>query len=183
MNNIKKQEPVGIIQVITGDGRGKTTSALGTAVRAVGYKHRVIILQFIKGDWYYGEQDGIRRLAPEVEFEKCGIGFYKIMDDDKPEELHKKAAAEGLARAEEVITSGDYNLVILDEINNAIHEGLLAVEDVIAVLKQKPPLVNVILTGRDAHERIIEHADMVSEVRDVKHPFKKGILAQRGFDY
>lgn len=179
----KKQEKVGIIHVITGDGRGKTTSALGTAVRAVGYKHRVIILQFIKGDWYYGEQDGIKRLAPEVEFEKCGLGFYKIVDDDKPEEAHKAAAAEGLCRAEEAITSGDYNLVILDEINNAIHEGLLSVKDVLEVLKKKPPLVHVILTGRDAHPEIIEFADMVSEIRDIKHPYTKGILAQRGFDY
>jgi cob(I)alamin adenosyltransferase len=179
----KKQEKIGIIQVITGDGRGKTTSALGTAVRAVGYGHRVIILQFIKGDWYYGEQDGIKRLAPEVEFEKCGLGFYKIMDDDKPEELHKKAAADGLRRASEAIKSGKYNLVILDEINNAIHEGLLKATDVTKILRNKPETVHIILTGRDAHREILEVADMVSEIRDVKHPFKKGILAQRGFDY
>ena len=141
------------------------------------------MLQFIKGDWYYGEQDGVKRLAPEMEFEKCGIGFFKIMDDDKPEELHRKAAAEGLHRAEEVITSEKYNLVILDEINNAIHDGLLEVKDVVKVLNKRPKLVNVILTGRNAAPEIMDIADMVSEIKDIKHPFEKGVLAQRGFDY
>lgn len=179
----QKQEQVGILAVITGDGKGKTTSALGTAVRAVGYGQKVIMLQFIKGDWYYGELDGVKRLAPQFTLEKCGIGFYKIMGDDKPEELHRKAASEGLRRAAEVVSSGEYQLVILDEINNAIKEGLLDVADVIAMLNTRHPKVHIILTGRDAHPDIIELADLVSEVRDIKHPYRKGILAQRGFDY
>ena len=178
-----KQEEIGILAVITGDGKGKTTSALGTVVRAVGYGHKVIMLQFIKGDWHYGELDGAKRLAPEFEMEKCGIGFYKIAGDDKPEELHKKAADEGLRRAKEVINSGEYNLVILDEINNAIAEGLLDVEDVKEVLVNRPEKIHVMMTGRNAHPEIIEIADLVSEVKEIKHPFNKGIYAQRGFDF
>lgn len=177
------EETRGIIQVITGDGRGKSTSAFGTAMRAAGYGHKVLILQFIKGDWNYGEEWAIERLSPEITMEKCGIGFYKIMGDERPEELHKKAAAEGIAKAEEAFAKGEYNLLILDEINNAVHDGLVEVEKLKDVLSKKPAHVHVILSGRNAHSEIIEVADMVSEVKDVKHPFTKGIYAQKGFDY
>ena len=178
-----ESSPKGILAVITGDGKGKTTSAIGTAVRALGYGYKVMMLQFIKGDWHYGEIDGIARLAPDFVLERTGLGFYKIMDDDRPDEAHKEAARKGLERAEEVITSGEYQLVILDEINNAVHEGLLDIEDVLKVLEKKPPLIHVICTGRNAHPRLVETADLVSEVKEIKHPFKQGILAQRGFDF
>ncbi|HUX08643.1 MAG TPA: cob(I)yrinic acid a,c-diamide adenosyltransferase [Acidobacteriota bacterium] len=176
-------EAKGILAVITGDGKGKTTSAIGTAVRALGYGHKVIMIQFIKGDWHYGEIDGIERLAPDFVLERAGLGFYKIMGDDRPEEAHKQAALKGLMRAQEVITSGEYQLVILDEINNAVKEGLLTIEQVLEVVDKKPPLLHLILTGRYAHPRLMEKADLVSEVREIKHPYKKGILAQRGFDF
>jgi cob(I)alamin adenosyltransferase len=177
------EKEIGIVQVITGDGRGKTTSAIGTAVRAAGYRKKVMILQFIKGDWHYGELDGLAMLAPYIEIEKCGVGFYKIMGDDKPEELHRKAADAGVARAKETIHSGDYHLVILDEINNAIHDGLVDPAAIIDILSSRPADVHVILTGRNAKEEIMEIADMVSEISDIKHPYKKGIMAQKGFDY
>lgn len=180
---MQEQEPKGILAVMTGDGKGKTTSAIGTAVRAIGYGHKVIMIQFIKGDWHYGEIDGIQRLSPDFTLERCGIGFYKIMGDDRPEEAHLEAARRGLIRAEEVITSGEYRLVILDEINNAVKEGLLSIDEVLSVVDKKPPLLHLILTGRGAHPKLIEKADLVSEVRELKHPFKKGILAQKGFDY
>lgn len=177
------EETRGIIQVITGDGRGKSTSSFGTAMRAAGYGHKVLILQFIKGDWNYGEEWAIERLSPEITMEKCGIGFYKIMGDEKPEELHKKAAAQGLEKAEAALSSGEYNLVILDEINNAVHDGLVDVESLKRIIDIKQNHVHLILSGRNAHPEIIELADMVSEIKDIKHPFTKGIYAQKGFDY
>jgi cob(I)alamin adenosyltransferase len=173
----------GLIAVNTGDGKGKTTAALGTALRAIGYGKRVCVIQFIKGDWHYGELDAARRLEPELEWHRAGLGFYRIMGDDRPEADHRRAAAEGLALARDKIRSGDYLLVILDEINNAVAEGLLAVDDVLEALRGKPDHVHVFLTGRGAHPRILEIADLVTEMREVKHPFREGLLAQKGFDY
>jgi cob(I)alamin adenosyltransferase len=173
----------GLVAVHTGDGKGKTTAALGTALRAVGYGKRVCVIQFIKGDWHYGELDGARRLEPEMEWIRAGIGFYRIMGDDRPEEAHRKAAAEGLETAREKIAGGEFYLVILDEINVALHEGLLNVKDVLDVLDQRPEAVHVILTGRNAPEELVDRADLVTEMREVKHPFQEGMLAQKGFDY
>ena len=178
-----RQKVRGIIAVNTGDGKGKTTAALGTAFRAVGYGKRVCVIQFIKGDWHAGELDAAKRLAPELEWHRAGLGFYKILDDDRPEEAHRRAAAEGLALAREKVASGDYALVVLDEINNAIDTGLLDVEAVLEILRDKPEPVHVFLTGRNAHPDVIALADLVTEMREVKHPFREGMLAQKGFDY
>ncbi len=177
------QKSRGLVAVHTGDGKGKTTAALGTALRAVGYGKRVCVIQFIKGDWHYGELDGARRLEPELEWIRAGIGFYRIMGDDRPEEAHRQAAAEGLATAREKITGGEYSLVILDEINVAIHEGLVDVNDVLALLDDKPAAIHVILTGRNAPAALLEVADLVTEMKEIKHPFQQGLLAQKGFDY
>ena len=179
----KARRARGLIAVNTGDGKGKTTAAIGTAFRAVGYGRNVCFIQFIKGDWHAGELDAARRLAPELEWHRAGIGFYKIVDDDRPEEAHRHAAAEGLALAREKITSGRYSLVVLDEINVAIHEGLLGVEEVMAVLRDKPEALHVFLTGRNAHPDIVAMADLVTEMKEVRHPFQTGMLAQKGFDY
>lgn len=173
----------GLIAVNTGNGKGKTTAALGTAFRAVGYGHRVCVIQFIKGDWHAGELDAAARLAPELEWHRAGLGFYRIMGDDRPEEAHRRAAAEGLELAREKIASGDYALVVLDEINYAIDEGLLQVDQVVEMLRGKPEKVHVFLTGRNAHEKVVAVADLVTEMREVKHPFQQGMLAQKGFDY
>ncbi len=179
----RPQKARGLVAVHTGDGKGKTTAALGTALRAVGYGKRVCVIQFIKGDWHYGELDGARRLEPELEWIRAGIGFYRIMGDDRPEEAHRQAAAEGLATAREKITGGEYSLVILDEINVAIHEGLVDVNDVLALLDDKPEAIHVILTGRNAPAALLEKADLVTEMKEIKHPFQEGMLAQKGFDY
>jgi cob(I)alamin adenosyltransferase len=182
----KARKPVksrGLVAVHTGHGKGKTTAALGTALRAVGYGKRVCVIQFIKGDWHYGELDGAKRLEPEMEWIRAGIGFYRIMGDDRPEEAHREAAAEGLATAREKITGGEFALVILDEINVALDEGLLAVKDVLDVLDHKPDAVHVILTGRNAPAELVERADLVTEMKEIKHPFQEGMLAQKGFDY
>jgi cob(I)alamin adenosyltransferase len=173
----------GLVIVNTGDGKGKTTAALGTALRACGYGLKVVMIQFIKGPWKSGEQLSGLRLAPEFELIKAGMGFYRIMGDKLPEEVHLAAAAEGMRLATEKMDSGGCDLLILDEINNAVSDGLLTIDQVLEFVDRKPPGMHLILTGRNAHERLIEKAHMVTEMREVKHPYRQGILAQKGIDF
>lgn len=161
------------IIVHTGDGKGKTTAALGVVLRASGYGHKTLIVQFIKGTWRYGEIEALKRFD-NVELLRVGKGFIGILDDKLPFEEHQQAAAEGLAVARAKIMSGDYKLVVLDEINNAIYMNLLPLNDVIDLLACLPPETNIILTGRYAHPRIIALADLVTDMRDVKHPAGAG---------
>jgi cob(I)alamin adenosyltransferase len=177
----QKQKP-GLVLINTGDGKGKTTAALGTALRHAGYGRKVLILQFIKGTWHYGELESIK-LIPNITLERSGMGFYKILDDKYPEEVHKQAAAAGLARAREAVASGEYSLVVLDEIIYAIDEGLLALADVIDMLAQRKPDVSVFMTGRHCPQALIDQADTVTEMREIKHPFQQGVLALKGIDY
>ena len=177
----QKQKP-GLVLINTGDGKGKTTAALGTAIRHAGYGRRVLIIQFIKGTWHYGELESLRRI-PEITLVRAGAGFYKILDDRFPEEVHRKAAAEGLALAREAVASGEYTLVVLDEIIYAIDEKLLELADVVELLGQRRPEVSVILTGRHAPAALIDLADTVTEMKEVKHPFQQGILALKGIDF
>ncbi len=172
-----------MIIINTGDGKGKTTAALGTVLRAYGYGWNVYILQFIKGSWHYGEMDGIKTLEPEVEMEQLGKGFYKIIDDNLPEEVHKEAAEFALKRAEEKMHSGKYKLVVLDEIIYALDLKLIKLEDVLKILNNKPKDLHIILTGRNANPELIEIADMVTEMKEVKHPFQNGIKARKGIDF
>ncbi|HEY3359155.1 MAG TPA: cob(I)yrinic acid a,c-diamide adenosyltransferase [Polyangia bacterium] len=172
----------GLVLVNTGNGKGKTTAALGTALRTVGYGRKVLIIQFIKGTWHYGEIEALARL-PEITLVRAGKGFYKIVDDHFPEEVHRAAAREGLELARRSIAANEHALVILDEINVAVAVGLLEVADVLALLDLKPPEMSLILTGRDAHPEVIARADTVTEMREIKHPYQKGILAQKGIDY
>ena len=173
----------GLVIVYTGDGKGKTSAALGALVRAVGYDWKVCMIQFIKGSWHYGEMDGVKRLAPNVEFVQAGQGFYKIVDDKLPEEVHRKAAQEGLRLAREKISSDQYDLVILDEINNTVQTELLSVDDLLGLLDLKPPWLHLMLTGRGAPPALIERADLVTEMREIKHPYQKGLFAQKGIDF
>ena len=177
----QKQKP-GLVIINTGNGKGKTTAALGTALRHAGYGRKVLILQFIKGTWHYGELESLK-LIPQITLERSGMGFYKILDDKYPEELHKQAAAAGLERARGAVASGEYSLVVLDEIIYAIGEGLLALADVVELLGRRKEDVSVILTGRAAPQELIDLADMVTEMREIKHPFQQGILALKGIDY
>ncbi len=174
---------MGLVIVHTGDGKGKTTAALGTALRAVGYGHRVLMIQFVKGPWKSGEQLVAARLAPEFEFVKTGKGFFKIMGDRLPEEEHREAARLGLEFARQKVVAGDYDLIILDEINNAVADGLIPVEKVIDILDAKPATLHLILTGRNAHPSVIERAHLVTEMKEIKHPYRQGILAQKGIDF
>ena len=169
----------GLIIVHTGDGKGKTTAALGIALRACGYGMKVIMLQFFKGKWKYGEL----RSAPKLgtfEIQPMGQGFTW---ESKDVEVDKAMVRTAWQAAKEKILSGNYDVVILDEINYALSYGFLPVEDIVDFLTKKPPMLHVILTGRDAKQEIIEIADLVTEMRQIKHPFEHGISAQKGIEF
>ena len=173
----------GLVIVYTGNGKGKTTAALGLALRAIGYEHNVCMLQFIKGSWHYGEMDSSKKLEPNFELIAIGKGFVGILDDNSPREEHEKYAAEALRICREKIFSEKYNVVILDEVNYAINLGLIDVQEIIKIIKEKPSSLDLVLTGRDAKEEIIELADLVTEMKEIKHPFKSGIKAKKGIDF
>lgn len=180
---MKDTERKGLILVHTGDGKGKTTAGLGLALRAWGSGLRVLILQFIKGGWKYGELEAIERLAGldgRIAIQPLGLG---LMRQDEDKEKHIRAAREALKTAEAVLTSGAYDLVILDEINYAVKFGLIAVEDVMKLLDKKPEGMHVLLTGRDAPPELIGRADLVTEMRMIKHPYQQGIKAQPGIEF
>jgi cob(I)alamin adenosyltransferase len=183
MTDRPRARPRGLLAVYTGDGKGKTTAALGLCVRAIGYGLRVAIIQFVKGSWHYGEKDGIKRLAPEVTFEALGKGFVGIVDDQLPRAEHERAAHETLTEAETVIVRDEHAIVVLDEVNVALDLGLLSTQEVLRVIRARPPKMHIVCTGRGAPPELIEAADLVTEMREVKHPFQEGMLAQRGFDY
>ena len=173
----------GLIIVHTGPGKGKTTAALGIALRAVGQGLKVLMVQFIKGSWHYGELDAARMLGEDrFKILPMGRGFVKV-GTEKPEPEDVRLVEQAWKFGSEKIKSGEYDLVILDEINYAISYKMLDPEMVTETLKHKPEMVHVILTGRNAHPSIIELADLVTEMREVKHPYQKGILAQRGIEY
>ncbi|HEY6488877.1 MAG: cob(I)yrinic acid a,c-diamide adenosyltransferase [Terracidiphilus sp.] len=172
----------GLVLINTGPGKGKTTAALGTALRAVGNGMRVLVLQFLKGSWHYGELDAVLAHAPNFVLKQMGRGFVKVGGaETDPEDIRLVEAA--WAEAREAILSGEWDLVILDEINYAISYGMLAPEQVAETLRARPAMVHVILTGRNAHPLLVELADTVTEMREVKHAYQKGILAQRGIEF
>ena len=173
----------GLVIVYTGNGKGKTTAALGMALRAIGYDHKVCMLQFIKGSWHYGEMDSSKKLEPNFELIAIGKGFVGILDDNSPREEHEKYAAEALKICREKIFSEKYNVVILDEVNYAINLGLINVEEIIKLIKNKPASLDLVLTGNHAKDEIIKLADLVTEMKEVKHPFKSGIKAKKGIDF
>ena len=183
VENKADSEKKGLLVVYTGNGKGKTTAALGMCVRAVGYNWKVCVIQFVKGSWKYGELKGIKRLEPNVELNVVGEGFVGIIDDKKEFSEHQKAAREGLQLAEQKIKSGDYPLVILDELNVALKLGLVTDEDVESLLATRGPRQHLVITGRDAADWLIAKADLVTEMKEIKHPFQEGILAQKGIDW
>ncbi len=177
------KEEKGLTIVYTGKGKGKTTAALGLALRALGYKKRICMIQFIKGSWHYGEMDSSKKLEPNFEMVAVGKGFVGIVDDKSPKEDHEKMAREAIRISNEKIQSRNYDIVILDEINYAVNLGLVKVEDVINLIKNRPDFVDLVLTGNYAREEVIEIADLVTEMKEVKHPFQKGIKAKKGVDF
>jgi len=173
----------GLTIVYTGKGKGKTTAALGIVLRAVGYEKKVCMIQFIKGSWHYGEMTSSKKLEPEFEMITVGKGFVGIIDDKSPKEDHKEIAKEAIKISNEKIQSGKYDIVILDEINYAVNLDLISVKDVLNLIKSKPQKVDLVLTGNYAKDEIIEIADLVTEMREIKHPFQRGIKAKKGIDF
>jgi cob(I)alamin adenosyltransferase len=172
----------GLILINTGPGKGKTTAALGTGLRAVGNGMRVLMLQFLKGSWHYGELDSTETFRGNFVLKQMGRGFVKVGGaETDPEDIRMVESAWDEAR--DAIYSGDWDMVILDEINYAIGYKMLDPAVVADALRGKPEMVHVILTGRNAHPLLVELADTVTEMREVKHAYQKGILAQRGIEF
>jgi len=176
------RERRGLVICYTGEGKGKTTAALGLAVRAVGAGFRVRMLQFIKGEWKPAELKGLALLGDRFSMEQLGIGFVTYKPKH-PYEKHVDAARAGWERAKAEMQSGAYDVLILDEINNAFRFGLLDPGDAIEALKARPAELTVVLTGRGAPPEILEVADLVTEMKSVKHPYQRGIPAQYGIDF
>ena len=172
----------GLIIVNTGPGKGKTTAAMGTALRAVGSGMRVLMLQFLKGSWHYGELDAVQAFGDKFVMKQMGRGFVKV-GAEKPDPEDVKMVEDAWAESVRAILSGDWDVVILDEINYAISYGMLDPAKVVETLRARPEMVHVILTGRNAHPSLIEIADTVTEMKQVKHAYEKGVLAQRGVEY
>lgn len=183
LKSFEPKKKAGLIVVLTGDGKGKTTSALGMALRAAGHEMRVCIIQFLKGDMHAGEIDGVRKLAPAVELHLTGKGFCGIRGDTHSHEEHRRHAQAAVEMAMGKMRSGDFDMLILDEINNAVSLNLVDLSQVLDLLEQKPPLMHLVLTGRDAHPAVIAQAHTVTEMREVKHAYRQGIGPQKGIDY
>jgi cob(I)alamin adenosyltransferase len=172
----------GLTIAYIGNGKGKTTAAVGLAVRAAGYGKRVLFFQFIKSpEWPSGEQEILRKLGMHVEVQ--GKGFVGILGDRKPETEHRAAAQAALVKAEKYLTSGKFDVIILDEIISCVEVGLLSVAEVVALLVRKPKDTHVVITGHKNYPPILKLCDVVTDMREVKHPFTKGFLAVKGIDY
>ena len=169
-----------LILVHTGDGKGKSSSAFGVIARALGWGKRVGVVQFIKGKWITGERQFFEKLPEPIVWHTMGDGFtWDTQDKDQD----TRAAQAAYAKAIDMMQSGDFDLLVLDEINIALRYHYLDVQEVIAGLESRAEHTSVILTGRDAKDELMEYADLVSEMREVKHPYKSGIKAQRGIDF
>lgn len=179
----KEKGSRGLLIVYTGNGKGKTTAALGMGLRAIGRGWRVLMIQFGKGSWHYAELDSVKRLAPDFEIVPMGKGFYKILDDHHSEKEHRESAERALEFSRQQMVSGNYDLLILDEISGAVASGLLPVESIVKLVEDRPKELTMVLTGRDAPPEIVERADLVTEMREIKHPFQLGLKAQKGIDY
>lgn len=170
----------GMIQVYTGNGKGKTTAALGLALRAAGRQMKVCMIQFMKGGGPYGEHLSALKLAPYLKIIQTGREGWVCKDNPDPED--KRQAREALDVATEILAEGKFDLVILDEVIGAVSLGLLSVDDLLGVMKRKPVDVELVLTGRNADERIIAAADLVTEMREIKHYYKAGIPSRIGIE-
>lgn len=171
----------GLVSIFTGDGKGKTTAAIGTAVRAAGHGLRVFIAFFVKGDKFpRGEDNALSRL-PSITITSCRHKDWIDKENIKAED--KEMAESALAAAREAMLNGNYNLIVLDEINIAINYGLVSLDEVIELVNDKPQNVELILTGRYAEPKLVQMADLVTEMLMVKHPYGEGVKARRGIDY
>jgi len=170
----------GLVQIFTGDGKGKTSAALGTVIRALGQGLKVCIIVFMKGHYPYSEWTFLSKV-PDVRIERFGFETFTDPANVKPEE--KEEAAKALASAREAILGGEYDLVVLDEVNIATAWKLVELDEVVKLIQDKPQNVELILTGRNADAKLVRLADLVTECLNIKHPYDKGIMARKGIDY
>ncbi len=177
-----KETKHGLVILYTGEGKGKTTASLGLALRAAGYKRKVLIIQFGK-TWFTGELEGIKMLAPYVKIIQGGLGFVKIFDDQYDIKQHKAMAQKTYDQLFEAVTSDKYDVIIADEIVGSIAGKLLSQKKVIELIKAKPERLDLVLTGHHGKPSLFKHADLVTEMLPIKHPFEKGFLAKPGVDY
>ena len=176
----RKSSDRGLLLVYTGDGKGKSTSAFGTIVRALGWGHSVAVVQYVKGNWKVGEREFFQSFDGLVDWHTMGEGFTW---DTQDRERDIAAAKTAWSKSVEMMTSGDYDLVVLDELNIVLRYDYLDVNDVVEGLRGRSHRTSVIVTGRDAKPELLEQADLVSEVKAVRHPFDNGIKAKRGIDF
>lgn len=178
-----KKERKGLIIVHTGNGKGKTTAAMGMALRGVGHNLKILMVQFIKGTWKYGELEAAQKLHPNFELIPMGKGFIEFKNGGGPSPEDRKAVYDAWEFSKESIDSNKYDMIIFDEINTALSYGMLDLDDVLHAMENKPERLHVVLTGRNAHSKIIDIADLVTEMKEIKHPYKKGIEAQKGIEF
>lgn len=170
-----------MVIIYTGEGKGKTTAALGLILRAIGYKKKCLIVQFGK-TWFTGELEGVKKLK-SVTFIQGGKGFVGILGDKLLLEEHKKAASDTFDLLYKEVTSGNWDIVVADEIIGTVRAKLIPVSKVVKLITAKPQTVDLVLTGRNAPKKLIDLADLVTEMKMIKHPFEKGIMAKKGVDF
>lgn len=175
---MEKEDGLGLIQIYTGDGKGKTTAALGLAMRAAGHDFKIAIIQFMK-IWNYGEIKSLRRLGIDL----FRYGTREFVDPKNPSPIDFDQARRALSKAEELMRKGDYDVLILDEINVAVDFNLIALKRVVDLLDKKPHNLELVLTGRNCPQELIERADLVSVIDEIKHPYKKGVEARKGIEF
>lgn len=172
----------GLVLVHTGNGKGKTTAALGLAFRAMGYNMRVLMVQFLKGGWKPGEYRAAERFAPNLQIQPMGQGFLWIQAEDRADQ-NQALVTRAWQYGREQALSGAWDMVIFDEINYVISYGMIPVDEVVALIREKPAMLHLVLTGRNAKDEIIEVADTVTEMRPIKHAYEKGAAAQKGIEF
>lgn len=170
----------GLVQVYTGNGKGKTSAAFGLALRALGRGLKVCVIQFIKGGFDYGELHIAKKL-PGLKLKAFGRG--KFVSQTQPDKVDVELAEQALALAEKEVTSGEYDIVILDEVNVALSLNLIKTERVLELVKKKPMRIELVLTGRNAPREIVQAADLVTEMIEIKHPYNRGFQAREGIEY
>ncbi|MCL4370752.1 MAG: cob(I)yrinic acid a,c-diamide adenosyltransferase [Chloroflexi bacterium] len=179
-----KKRTKGLVIVCTGDGKGKTTAALGMAFRSAGHHYRVAVVQFIKGTMKTGEEQAAKMVAPYIDWTVSGRGFTAGPLNVATHEEHFQAAQEAIRIAEEKLTSGEFRMVILDEVLGAINAKIVTVEQILSLIQKKPPTVHLVLTGRGASQEIVDAADLVTEMKLIKHPYNdQGVIAQKGVEF